>query len=95
MTKESRQEEIMQQHAKSGKFGKKDTLQEIQEENRRLISHTTHLESNINEALRELRKSQEELDFNKISNSIFLARIALGDTELFKLLTENQCKKQQ
>lgn len=71
------------------------TLQEIQEENRRLISHITYLESNINEALIELRKSQEELDFNfnKISNSIFLARMALGDTELFKLLKENQCKK--
>ena len=92
MIKENRQEEIMQQHAKSGKFGKQ-TLQEIQQENRRLISHTAYLESKINEALKELRKSQEELVFNKINNSIFLARIALGDTELIKFLTEKQCKK--
>jgi hypothetical protein len=41
MIKENRQEEIMQQHAKSGKFGKQ-TLQKIQEENRRLILEAIH-----------------------------------------------------
>lgn len=50
MIKESRQEEIMQQHAKSGKFGKQ-TLQEIQGENRRLIICASHKTDDINIAL--------------------------------------------
>lgn len=52
MIKENRQEEIMQQHSKSGKFGKQEALQEIQEENRRLILEAIHGVS-YGEALRK------------------------------------------
>jgi len=60
MIKENRQEEIMQQHAKSGKFGKQ-TLQEIQEENRRLILEAVQLPKSLLCPPQDLAKETAEM----------------------------------
>ena len=70
MIKENRQEEIMQQHAQSGKFGKQETLQEIQEENRRLILEAVQLPKSLLCPPQDLAKETAERLQQQIINGV-------------------------